>query len=133
MFRRAFLASVLTAVALLGVAAPAASDHESGQEQEFVTFQQAELITPFVVQVSGTAQCETGDYVYVSAQILQRPDTSGYGSTSFQCTETNQMFVIDVTGGPFHPGPATLIGSAFRFGPSGFAFDRDIRTIRLQP
>jgi hypothetical protein len=130
MFRRAFLASVLTTVALLGVGAPAAS----AQEHEFVTFQQAELITPFVVQVSGTAQCEPGDYVSVDAQIQQRPDNSGYGYTSFQCTETNQMFVIDVTGGPFHPGPATLIGSAYRYGPSGdFAFDRDSQAIRLQP
>jgi hypothetical protein len=85
------------------------------------------------VQVSGTAQCEPGDYVSVDAQILQRPDNSGYGYTSFQCTETNQMFVIDVTGGPFHPGPATLIGSAYRYGPSGYAFDRDSRAIRLQP
>lgn len=129
MFRRAFLASVLTTVALLGVGAPAAS----AQEEEFVTFQQAELITPFVVQVSGTAQCQAGDSVFVFVEIRQRPDNSGSGSTSFQCTETNQMFVIDVTGGPFHPGPATLIGSAFRFGPSGFSSDRDAQAIRLRP
>ncbi|MCA1704166.1 MAG: hypothetical protein LC808_13235 [Actinobacteria bacterium] len=128
-FRRAFLAPILATVALL-VGAPAAP----AQEQEFVTFQEAELITPFLVQVSGTVQCEPGDSVDVSAELRQRPNTSGYGLTSFVCTETNQTFVVDVTGGPFHPGPATLFGLAFRYGgPSGFAFDRDNRGIRIQP
>lgn len=101
------------------------------QEQEFVTFHPAELITPFVVQMSGTAQCEPGDFVFVFVDIRQRPGGSGSGLTSFQCTQTNQMFGVDVIAGPFHPGPATRIGSAFRLGPSGFAFGRDAQTIRL--
>ena len=101
------------------------------QEQELVTFQPAGQITPFVVQVSGTVQCEPGDFVFVFVDIRQRPDTSGSGFTSFQCAETNQIFLVDVIAGPFRPGPATRIGSAFRSGPSGFAFGRDIRTIQL--
>ena len=133
-FRRAFLAPVLATVVLL-VGAPAASAQFGQLDDEFVTFQQAELITPFVVQVSGTAQCEEGDYVSVNVEIRQRPNTVGYGWTSFVCTETNQTFVVDVFGGPFHPGPATLIGHASRYGPDfdDYAFDRDIRTISLKP
>ncbi len=126
-FRRAFIAPVLATLALL-VGAPAAP----AQEQEFVTFERAELVTPFVVQVSGTAQCEPGDFVDVSVELLQRPNNSGFGFTSFECTEANQPFVVDVVGGPFHTGRATLIGSAFRSGPSGFAFDRDIQEIRIR-
>ena len=125
-FRRASLAPALATVAPL-IATPAALAHGP----EIVTFQPAERITPFVVQVSGTAQCEPGDFVFVSVDIRQRPDRSGSGFTSLECAETNQMFVVDVIGGPFHPGPATHIGSAFRTGPSGFAFGRDIRIIRL--
>ncbi len=129
-FRRGLLAPILATVALL-VGAPAAL----AQEQEFVTYEKAELIDPFVVQVSGTAQCEPGDYVSVYVEIRQRPNNSGSGNTFFQCTETNQTFVIDVVGQKaFHPGPATLLGNAYRYDPDfgEFASDRDIEAIRLQ-
>ncbi|MCA1678251.1 MAG: hypothetical protein LC777_04510 [Actinobacteria bacterium] len=104
-FRRGLLAPILATVALL-VGAPAA-----------------------------LAQCEPGDYVSVYVELRQRPNNSGSGYTSFQCTETNQTFVIDVVGQKaFHPGPATLIGSAYRYDPDfgEFASDRDIEAIRLQ-
>ncbi len=128
-FRRAFLAPVLATLALV-VGAPAAS----AQEQEFVTFQQAELITPFVVQVSGTAQCEPGDFVDVSVEIRQRPRNAGYGGRSFECTETNETFVVNVVAvdRPFHRGRATLIGRAWRYGPSSAAFDEDIQEIPIR-
>ncbi len=127
-FRRGLLAPILATVALL-VGAPAAL----AQEQEFVTYEKAELITPFVVQVSGTAQCEPGDYVDVNVGIRQRRNNSGFGYTVFQCTETNQTFVVYVEGQEaFHPGPATLLGNAYRYGVSEFASDRDIEAIRIQ-
>lgn len=114
-FRSGFLAPAL------GTVAPPAAPTQT-QEQEFVTFQPAERITPFVVHVSGTAQCGPGDFLFVFVDIRQQPDRSGSGFTSFQCAEANQMFVVDLIAGPFHPGPATCIGSAFRSGPSGFVF-----------
>jgi hypothetical protein len=129
-FRRGLLAPILATVALL-VGAPAAL----AQEQEFVTFEKAELITPFVVQVSGTVQCEPGDNVFVSVRLRQRRNNSGQGFEFFQCTETNQTFVVDVEGqGAFHPGPATLLGTASRFDADfgEFAEDSDIEAIRIQ-
>ena len=132
-FRRGLLAPALATVAPLvaNPAGPAHTQEEEFEEEEFVTFQPTERITPFVVRVSGTAQCQPGDFVFVFVDIRQRPDRSGSGFTSFQCAEATQMFVVDVIAGPFHPGPATRIASAFRSGPSGFAFARDIRIIRL--
>jgi hypothetical protein len=43
------------------------------------------------------------------------------------------MFVVDVIGGLFHPGPATLLGSAYRYGPSGYFYDQENAAIRIQP
>ncbi len=136
-FRRAFLVPVLATVALL-VGAPVAPAQE---QEEFVTFEQAELITPFAVQVSGTLTCppEAGSS-FVSVELLQRggPDgRRGFGSTSVPCTGNPEPFVVDVVGGPFRPGRATLVGTAsycvFR-PPDDFRCfeDRDIREIPIQ-
>jgi hypothetical protein len=135
--RRAFLAPVLATVALL-VGAPVAPAQE---QEEFVTFQQAELITPFAVQVSGTLTCPSdAGSSGVSVRLLQRGGPGGFrsgdGFTNVPCTGFLEPFVVDVVGGPFRPSRATLVGNAFYCVSTPDFFrcfeDRDIQEIRIR-
>ena len=64
--------------------------------------------------VTGSITCDFGDYPYLSGQVVQAKNASGFGSTQAMCDGTSQPFAIDVTSnsapfgtpGVFKPGKA---------------------------
>jgi hypothetical protein len=125
---------VLTMLLIASLAVPSAATAATTTN---VTIQSATLVNNFQVQVTGTIQCTQGEQYFVSVTVLQRgpgqTSQEGSGSTSGICSSnTNQGWIVTVTGGPFSPGKALILASGQVCGFTSCAFDQDDRTIRLR-
>jgi hypothetical protein len=63
--------------------------------------------------LTGTVTCDPGDTPFLSGQIIQSKNASGFGSTTAVCDGTPQPYAIDVaTGGFFTPAGVFKPGKA---------------------
>lgn len=94
--RTAILALVLTA-ALGGTALAAVSS---------LTIDPTAALSPgrLHATLTGRVTCDPGDSGYMSGQIVQSRNASGYGSSQTVCDGTSHPYAIDVSIGGFFPG-----------------------------
>lgn len=123
---------LLLTLAILALPFVAQATHDPN-----LVVQQAEFLSPFLVKVSGTINCDVAGAFYgVSVQIIQRGgrtgSVSGSGGFGDECSSMGPTtWVVNVLGGPFHPGSATIIAGGTVCS-NHCAFDDDARQIRLR-
>lgn len=107
-WRAALLATAMTAV-VAGSASAAVSE---------LTLDRTAQLSPGRLQatLTGMVTCDAGTTSFLSGQIVQPGNTSGFGSVSVTCVGTPQKYAINVTtSGPgiFKPGKASASVSSF--------------------